>query len=169
LDILSVDSKISDRQFAKLYLAALAFVAFGCVMLYLFALTIGYLEKKYQIDAAPLPPLYHNAQQVTQRVIEPTSESNYARGEVSFMTADNPSVVRSFFVESLIRSGWSYGGNSSPQSLYFDYWPNDGPAYHVVVNIQAVDDRLTSVDQLMYATNADWTGTVENTLSDANQ
>lgn len=105
------------------------------------------------------PPRYPKAEQVEQRT--DLFNASFPKGIISFTTTDSPETVQSFYHDFLTRVGWDFGDypfEDVPETSYFQYWPDDGPVYKVMIKAKDADLNTTTVVITMTSNYHNWYG-----------
>ena len=105
------------------------------------------------------PPRYHNAENISQQ--EDFSGPSFPKGIISFTTTDKPEVVHAFYRGALKAGGWEFGHfpfSDNSHTAYFQYWPDDGPVYKVLVSAKALHESQTQVVITMTSNYHSWHG-----------
>ncbi|MFL5732296.1 MAG: hypothetical protein ACJ78Q_03765 [Chloroflexia bacterium] len=104
------------------------------------------------------PPPYANASEIKQW--SDLTDDRFPKGMISFRTNDEPASVQSFYSNYLKKEGWEFGNFpfDDPNIAYFQYWPNDGPVYKVLILARTSDPGPTQVVITMTSNYSSWHG-----------
>jgi hypothetical protein len=150
------DRSVPKRILAvRLLMGTVLVCTVGCIALWVFFS----MEFEAQYRARPLPPLYHNAQQISEQVTR--KADGLPTRIITFLTSDEPRAVQEYYRSFMRRVGWSFGDfpfTNAPDTAYYQYWPDDGPVYKVLITANSLIPDQTRVKIEMNANGSEWDG-----------
>jgi hypothetical protein len=114
-------------------------------------------EEQHKPKASPPP--YPNAVQVRQW--SDLGDAHNPKGFISFQTSDEAAVVHEHYRTLMRQAGWGFWDfafEDDPDTAYFQYSPDDGPTYKVLISAQRSESRQTQVLITMTCSPCDWHG-----------
>ena len=139
----------------------MAFALSGIVLVLLCASISLFIYFLFDDSPRPLPRLYHNAQDLTETLVERDGPASDLR-VVTFLTPDPVDVVHRFYDDSMRWSRWPSDGCDQIDGAYRCSYVQrlDGPSRSVLIEIETTENKMTKVTLEMSSFGAGWNGSL---------